>query len=137
MALPSADRASWARGWGLVVRTIIETVDSICSGVAEQFHSVASLEKHLALLQGADSAEKREALAAERRELLCQVIEAYKVLKSTRQDLAGIIDPGATLAAPEPAAELGTIIDQLRQEAEIARNTRERLRRDRVTAQTE
>ena len=65
-------------------------------------------------------------------ELLCQVIEAYKTLKKTREDLPFILDPSATSAVEKPDTDLQSIVDQLRHEEEIAQNTRARMRRDAI-----
>ena len=116
-------------------KQVAELVDSICFGVAEQFRSVAGIEKRLAILNGSRDAEEREALTADRRELLSQVINAYKTLKKTRADLRFILDPSTTSAVKKPDTNLQTLVDQLQYEEEIARKTRARLRRDSVTIQ--
>ena len=107
-------------------------MDSICFGVAEQFRSVASIEKRLALLRDSRGSEELETLTEDRRELLVQVIDAYQTLKKTRQDLPFILDPTASSAVKRPETNLQDIVDELRHEEEIARNTRERMRRDAI-----
>ena len=107
-------------------------VDSICFGVAELFQSVASIEKRLDVLRDSRGGEEFKALTADRRELLSQVIDAYKTLKKTRQDLPFILDPSAASAVKKPEGDLQGLVDQLRREEEIARNTRARMRRDNI-----
>ena len=119
-------------GESLQEKQVGDLVDSICFGVAEQFKSVAAIEKRIALLQDSRESEEFETLTADRRELLCQVIDAYKSLKKTRHDLPFILDPSTESAVAKPEVDLQGLVDQLRAEEEIARNTRSRMRRDSI-----
>ena len=113
-------------------KQVAELVDSICFGVAEQFRSIAAIEKRLALLRDSRDSQEHQKLTDDRRELLCQVIDAYKSLKKTALDLPFILDPSATSAVERPETDLQSLVDQLREEEDIARNTRERMRRDSI-----
>jgi len=109
-----------------------QLVDSICFGVAEQFQSVAGIEKRIALLQDSHGSDEYETLSDDRRELLCQVIDAYKTLKQTRHDLPFILDPSSESSVKKPDVDLAGLVDQLQAEEEIARSTRARMRRDSI-----
>jgi len=111
-------------------RDIEKLVDGLCLGVAEQFEAVIEVEKALM-----DSSEHSAKLEEDRKAMLAQIIEGYKTLRKTDNDLSFLLEPTRRQVGAGSGIDLDAIIGALRSESAIADRTRLRIRQDLLAVQ--
>ena len=105
-------------------------VDSICAGVCDELTELASLDRQLAgVLTSGDQAEL-ESLTKRQKECHHRVLHAYTTMSQTAGQINDMLRPSAQPATSrdEESKILERLIDELREENEIAGRVQDRMR---------
>lgn len=119
-----------------LVEQVETLVDNLCGAVCREFHKAASLDGELADVLTSRDRSRLHRLQEARTELLEAIMHAYETLHESHTALLDLETARKSVAldfevkAPRPldARSLDDVVEELREEARLARRVRDRLK---------